>query len=158
LPPATTPSKRFARLWILLAVVAVVITIVVVKALLRPPAATISVPDQIEQALSSGQPAVFIFTYGGDCCESTRRAFDDYDQQVSTALGNYGTRVTAVWLDTSLEDSESLGAMRDLAGQYGVENVPSLLLVSATGESLWLKAGLTTTEEVRAGLAAALGG
>jgi hypothetical protein len=144
--------------WILLAVVAVVITIVIVKALLRPPAATISLSDQIEQALSSGQPAVFIFTNGGPCCEATRKAFDDYNEQVSVALGNYGSRVKAVWLDIALEDSGSIQAMSELAGRYGVEYVPSLLLVSATGESLWLKAGLTTTEEVRAGLAAALGG
>jgi len=66
--------------------------------------------------------------------------------------------VKVVWLDTSLEDSESVRAMADLANRFGVEYVPSLLLVSAAGERLWVNAGLVTSEEVRAGLAAALGG
>jgi hypothetical protein len=145
--------------WLLVAVVLAAIAIVVIKLALRPPETSLPVSSQIEQALASGEPAVFVFTYGGDCCASTRQAFDNYDQQVSIALGAYGSRVKVVWLDTSLEDNERVRAMADLANRFGVEYVPSLLLVSAAGERLWVNAGLVvTSEEVRAGLAAALGG
>lgn len=154
----TPPEKRSRRLWIGVAVGLAVVVIVGVKLLLGSSTPDLSLSAQIDQALASGEATIFVFTWRGDCCEGTQALFRAYEQEVSSGVEASGTAIGLIWLDIALEDGESVRAIGDLAQRYGVEYAPSLLVVAGDGEGVWVKAGTVTAEEVRAGLAAALGG
>lgn len=114
--------------------------------------------EQIALALGSNKPTLFVFTYAGDCCETTKKFFDDYNQQVAAAVSRCGTALNVVWLDTAVSDEASIKAIEDLAYRYGVLYVPSVLLIGARGESLLVKAGPVVSEDLGGALKEALGG
>lgn len=114
--------------------------------------------DEINAALASGRPVLFVFTYNGDCCESTKEFFQAYNGMVATMAEEFGSHLSVVWLDTALEDNASVGAMRSLAGRYGVTYLPSLLVVDAHGAGLLVHPGPPDPDALRQVLSQATGG
>lgn len=116
------------------------------------------VSDEIDAALTSGRPALFVFTYNGDCCEGTREFFDDYSSAVAALAGEFAERVAVVWLDTALTDPASVEAIQALAWAYEVQYLPSLLAVDGTGAKLTTQVGFPDAEALRAALELSLKG
>ncbi len=149
--------KLWPRLAVGVLVLAAVAAVVGVK-VTRPSLATnVPVAERIQEALGSGRPTLFVFTYNGDCCETTKEFFNTYERTVSGVAEGYGSRLNVVWLDTSTQDKADEQALIDLASRYEVMYVPSLLLLGPTGEKLWLTPGPVEADRLRADLATSLG-
>ena len=147
------------RLVPLAAVVVLAAAIIGLKVLSDNHQATVTVSEEIRAALSSGTPVLFVFTYQGDCCESTRKFFEGYGQAVTKGVEDFGSsRLAVVWLDTSLADEGSEKAILGLAAQYDITLVPSVALVDGSGRLLVSRSGLLEPDGLRALLLASLGG
>jgi len=92
----------------------------------------LSLTARVDRGLEVG-PTAIVFTYGGDCCESTRQFFDAYDEQVTDLLRARSLELpTVVWADVG--DTAARAEIEALAERYGVKRVPTLCLVGRGGE------------------------
>jgi hypothetical protein len=143
----------------LAALAVVVVGLVVLRQLTRPPELESTLPQEIQEALSAGLPAVFVFTYSGECCPGTEEFFRWYNETVAGVTGEFDSGVAVIWVDISHMDRAGVeAAVRDLATRYSVASYPSVLVVDASGEKVDLLVGYPDVEGIRKAISVSLEG
>ncbi|MDD4170022.1 MAG: hypothetical protein PHD36_07195 [Desulfotomaculaceae bacterium] len=79
---------------------------------------------------------VYVFTNNSGCCEATRTKMAQHSEQVKTVESKYGSSVAFTWLDTGRSDVAYQKELQQIAKNFGVKSLPSIVVVDANGNVL----------------------
>ncbi len=94
----------------------------------------------LQEAFEAGKPIALVFTYDADCCPDTEDFFIDWAQKVNELLVQY-SQVHAVWLNVGSESSDDQKVIMQVARDYEVTHIPSLLLLDREKQKVDLFVG-----------------
>ena len=121
---------------VFLVVLGLVVAFLLIRPYLFPETGTVRtmpVAQQLQVAFRSEKPLAIVFSYGAECCPSTEEFYVAYDAELQQTLGKYKD-VESVWLNVGAESSADQEAILELAQQYGITQVPSLLILDGDRE------------------------
>lgn len=106
-------------------------------------------PVQTQSAQSSGKPAkAYVFTYNADCCESTKKIFEDHRNTVKDFENRYGKDVKFTWYDVSFQSDSYQKDLMEAAQKAGVNKIPAIVVLDSEGNVLNRQIGNIKTEEL----------
>ena len=106
----------------------------------------------VSEALDKGKIVVVAFSYDAECCPGTEEFFIAYKESVLNVLNQYREEAQLVWLNVGTPQKQDQEEMMVLAGQYGVEYLPSLLILNSAGETIDILAGPVEEEQLNEAL------
>lgn len=95
----------------------------------------------VREALDIGKIVVVAFSYDAECCPGTQEFFETYKESVLNILNQHREEAQLIWLNVGTTDKQEQEEMMALAGQYGVEYLPSLLILNPEGETIEIIVG-----------------
>ncbi len=117
-----------------------------------PGITTLSPSMMVSEALDKGKIVVVAFSYDAECCPGTEEFFEAYKESVFNVLNQYQEEARLVWLNVGTPQKQDQEEMMDLAGQYGVEYLPSLLILNSVGETIEIIIGPLDEQQLREAL------
>lgn len=106
-------------------------------------------PAQTQSAQSSGKPAkTLVFTYNADCCESTKKFFEDHRNIVKDFENRYGNDVKFTWYDVSFQSESYQKELMEAAQKAGVNQIPAIVVLDSEGNVLNRQFGNINTAEL----------
>ncbi len=102
----------------------------------------------LEQALSHKQPTVVAFSYDAECCPGNEEFFAAYKEDVYRAVEPFSEKVQLVWINAGVESKLWQDEITTIARQYSITHLPSLLVLSDTGEEIEVFVGLIEDEQL----------
>ncbi|PKM94404.1 MAG: hypothetical protein CVU84_10050 [Firmicutes bacterium HGW-Firmicutes-1] len=106
--------------------------------------------EQFDYINSQSKPTLIIFSYEGDCCESTKKFFDEYNTNVSQLMTEYEDEFESLLINTGLITSEEeKEVLIKIANDYGVSTLPSILICDKKGEKVQVIEGPFDLEKVK---------
>lgn len=115
----------------------------------------------LDQRVAAGLkrgPVVVAFTYGAECCESTKRFFEEYQADVESVVEPLGGRVTLIWADVAASDRAEQLQIQRLARNYSVTKVPTTLVLGRDGQTRLRWEGTVDAQVLRSAIDKALTG
>jgi hypothetical protein len=106
----------------------------------------------VDQALGKGRNVVVAFSYDAECCPGTEEFFKAYKESVFNVLNQFQEDAQLVWLNVGTPQKQDQEEMTALAGQYGVEYLPSLLILNSVGETIDIIVGPLNEQQLREAL------
>jgi len=91
---------------------------------------------------------VYVFTNSAGCCEATRQKFEQRRSEVKSIESKYGNRVTFIWLDVSVGDVDYHKQLLQYASSFGINNIPSIVVVDASNSVLIKQEGPLNMAEI----------
>jgi hypothetical protein len=111
--------------------------------------ATLSLEEQYEKIIKSSKPSIIIFSYEGDCCESTKKFFDEYNSKARKIVKEYEGKFETLFIDTAnIIDKKDNDALMKIAKAHNVSGLPSLLILDSKGTALELFESIFDETEV----------
>jgi len=98
---------------------------------------------------------VYVFTNSAGCCEAKRQMYEQHRSEVKLVESKYGNRVTFIWLDVSIGDVDYQKQLLQYASSFGINNIPSIVVVDASNNVLIKQEGdlnMTEIDRVFGGL------
>jgi hypothetical protein len=98
---------------------------------------------------------VYVFTNSAGCCEAKRQMYEQHRSEVKSVESKYGNRVTFIWLDVSIGDVDYQKQLLQYASSFGINNIPSIVVVDASNNVLIKQEGdlnMTEIDRVFGGL------
>ena len=133
--------SKYTKIFITLIVVLSLIGIVSIKGdLKKQPETGFSISkntalDSYEESISNGRkPTMIVFSYDADCCPATKEFFDDYNKRIKMIAQEYKDDLNFIFINTGIIDENEKKKILKIANQYGVEYLPSIVLLSSQGE------------------------
>jgi len=96
----------------------------------------------------SGKPFLVVFSYEGQCCESTRLLLEKYNKQVKGIIEEYKNKIGSLYIDVEKANAQDNEGLSKIAGENKVAQIPSLLIVDAAGNKKELFSGEFQREKV----------
>lgn len=109
----------------------------------------VDLKTQYEQIKKCGKPSIVIFSYDGDCCENTKRFFDEYNNKAKMLISDYENKVNGVFINTGALSEKDNDVLAKIAKENKVNNLPFILIMDKTGEIFKVIEGKFEDEEVR---------
>jgi len=88
----------------------------------------------VNGALGKDKPAVLVFTYNADCCESTKEYLEKHSAIAKSLEQKYSSRINFVWIDVALYNEVDKEVLFSIAKKYGVTGIPALVLIDSKGQ------------------------
>ncbi|SHK12635.1 Thioredoxin [Geosporobacter subterraneus DSM 17957] len=82
------------------------------------------------------KPTIIVFSYDADCCPSTKKFFDDYNEKINKVAKGYKEDLNFIFINTGTVNVEDKKQIIKIAERYDVEYLPSIVLLNNNGESL----------------------
>mgnify|MGYP001205251358 FL=1 len=83
----------------------------------------------LDQALTGDRVVILVFSYDSQCCPSTEPFFSAYKKSVYESAGAFGEDVQLVWVNTGVESPEEQQEIQEIAREYEVTYIPTLLVI-----------------------------
>ena len=89
----------------------------------------------------SGKPSVIVFSYDADCCETTKRFFNEYNTKARALLEKYRKRFNTLFVNTGTLDEEQVSEFLAVAREAKITEVPCVLLLDSSGQPVQVVSG-----------------
>lgn len=102
-----------------------------------------------KQEAKPNLPAIaYVFTSNADCCESTKKYYNDHKNIVLELEKKYGKQVKFVWYDVASQDIAMQKVMRQKAAEFSINKVPAFIVLDTGGKVLFSQMGALEAAEV----------
>lgn len=102
-----------------------------------------------EKMKKSGRPSIIIFSYDADCCENTRKFFNEYNEKAKKLMSDYEKDFNTLFINTGILDEEDKKNAVNIAKVNKVVNLPFILLIDKKGRTIKVIEGVFDDNEVR---------
>ncbi|PKM51900.1 MAG: hypothetical protein CVV02_04625 [Firmicutes bacterium HGW-Firmicutes-7] len=110
----------------------------------------LSLEEQYKYINDQPMPTMIVFSYDADCCESTKKFFDEYNLKARQLMLEYEDQLEVLFINTGLIASEEENEMlMKIANDYEVSTLPSILIRNGKGEKVKVIEGPFDFEEVK---------
>lgn len=115
------------------------ITIFTVKIFMQnrdKPINSTDLKTQYNYIKSSSKPSIIIFSYDADCCENTKRFFNEYNSMAKQLMKDYERKFISLFINIgTLKDYEK-DVLMNIAKENGVSQIPSILIKDSNGRAI----------------------
>ena len=108
----------------------------------------IAVDTEQDNAIKKEMPCkAYVITYNAECCEKTKRFFEQHRNKVKELENKYGNLVKFEWYDYAVKDNATRGKIMDLMKTYKVV-LPALIIVDSEDNVLAKQTDEQSMDEV----------
>ena len=112
--------------------------------------ASMSLQEQYTLISKSSKPSIIVFSYDGECCESTKKFFDEYNNKAKQVMKDYESKYETLFINTeSIKEKNDSNVLNEIVEEYGVSKVPSLLIRDNENRKVRIFEGVFDHKEVR---------
>jgi len=109
-----------------------------------------SVEQEYEKLKKTNKSSIIVFTYEGDCCESTKKFFDEYNSKVRELISAYKNDFNSLYINTGILSEDDQEILMKIANENGVKTLPTIVIRNSEGKVIKVIEGPFIKEEVRA--------
>lgn len=111
---------------------------------------TESLEKQYKRVIDSSKPSIIVFSYDADCCETTKRFYNEYNAKAKKLMKDYEGKFETLFINTGIINEEQERDMvKKIAREYGVKSQPSLLILDDKDKRVKVIEGDFDDKEVR---------
>lgn len=116
----------------------------------RKDISSFSLEEQYKRLSSSSKPSIIVFSYDADCCETTKKFFNDYNTKAKQLMKDYESKFETLFINTGIitDDKENEVLMK-IANDNDVSVLPSILILDAKDKKVKVFEGTLDDKEVR---------
>lgn len=82
------------------------------------------------------KPTMLVFSYDADCCPSTKKFFDDYNEKINKVAKEYRDKLNYIFINTGIVNENEKKQVIEIAKHYDIDYLPSIVLLNHNGEML----------------------
>jgi hypothetical protein len=106
--------------------------------------------DQYKRVINSSKPSIIVFSYDADCCETTKKFFNEYNAKAKRLTKDYESRFETLFINTGIiKEGQEEEILKSIAKENGVKNLPSLLILDEKDKRVKVIEGDFDDKEVR---------
>lgn len=115
------------------------ITIFIIKIFIQnenKPISSTDLKTQYNYIETSFKPSIIIFSFDADCCENTKKFFDEYNSMARKLMKNYEGKFISLFINTGTLKDEDENTLITIAKENGVSQIPSILIKDSSGKPI----------------------
>lgn len=110
----------------------------------------LTLEEQYSRINNSVKPSIIIFSYDADCCESTKKFFNDYNSNAKKLMKDYNNKFETLFINTGVIESEKENkVLEKIAKDNEVSKLPSILVRDSKGKKIKVFEGTFDDKEIR---------
>jgi hypothetical protein len=114
---------------------------------------SLTLEGRYDKVIKSSKPSIIVFSYDADCCESTKKFFDEYNTKARIIMKAYENRFETLFINTgTISSKEDNDALVKIANDSKVSKLPSILILDGKGIPVKIFEGVFDDKEVRKAL------
>jgi hypothetical protein len=95
------------------------------------------------------KPSIIIFSFDADCCENTKKFFDEYNIMARQLISDYDDKFISLFINTGTLNDTEMKILRDIEKENGISQIPSILIKDSNSKTIDLIEGPCDYSEVK---------
>jgi hypothetical protein len=108
-----------------------------------------SIEQEYEKIKKINKPSIIIFTYEGDCCESTKKFFDNYNSMANKLISKYKDSFESLYINTGILSKDDQEILMKIANENSVKKLPTIVIRNYEGKVIKVIEGPFIEKEVK---------
>ena len=126
-----------------------IFTVKIFKQKENKPISSTDLKTQYNYIETSSKPSIIIFSYDADCCENTKKFFDEYNSMARKLMKNYEGKFISLFINTGTLKDEDENTLIAIAKENGVSQIPSILIKDSSWKPIEVIEGPFDYNEVK---------
>jgi len=126
-----------------------IFTVKIFKQKENKPISSTDLKTQYNYIKTSSKPSLIIFSYDADCCESTKKFFDEYNSSAKQLMKDYEGKFISLFINIGTLNDNEEEILLNIEKENDVSQIPSLLIRDSSGKPIEVIEGPFDSDEVR---------
>ncbi|QAA32783.1 hypothetical protein [Clostridium manihotivorum] len=110
----------------------------------------LTLEEQYSRISNSVKPSIIIFSYDADCCENTKKFFNEYNSNAKKLMKDYENKFETLFINTGIIESDKGNKVLErITKDNEVSKLPSILVRDSKGKKIKVFEGTFDDKEIR---------
>lgn len=105
--------------------------------------------EEYEVLRKGSKPSIIIFSYDADCCENTKKFFNEYNNKVKQLTKDYDKKFNVMFINTGILKEDDKDMLMKIAKENGTSQLPAISIRDSKGTVIKIIEGVFDAKEVR---------
>lgn len=111
--------------------------------------ASMNLKEQYEKLNKLSKPSIIIFSYDADCCENTKKFFNQYNTKAKQLIKDYEKEFITLFINTGKLKGADKDTLMKIAEENRANQVPAISVRDSKGKLIKTLEGSFNDKEVR---------
>jgi thioredoxin-related protein len=110
---------------------------------------TLDLKTQYEYIKESGKASLIIFSYDTDCCENTKKFFNEYNDRAKKLIKDYEDKLEPLFINAAELEEKDRELLISIAEENEVQSLPFILIMDEEGKCVQVIQETFDNKEIR---------
>lgn len=109
----------------------------------------VDLKTQYEYIKESGKASLIIFSYDTDCCENTKKFFNEYNDRAKKLIKDYEDKLETLFINAAELEEKDRDLLISIAEENEVQSLPFILIMDEEGKCVQVIQETFDNKEIR---------